>query len=100
MEERLRQMAETRYGQEEFLATTFELAVEGLWFDLRHMIQHDMAKAILADYSLELGRGYLNQEVFFANWEGVIDIGWEVFCSHTGLPMDKVKKNLAALQES
>src|ERR1700689_4986661 len=74
MDDRLKQMAETRYGQPEFLSVLFDLALEDQWFDLQHIIQHDMAKAILADYSYELGKGYLNNDIFFNNWEDVIDV--------------------------
>jgi hypothetical protein len=100
MDERLRELAESRYGQKEFLSTLFELALEEQWFDLQHLIQHDMAKAILADYSYELGKGYLNQEVFYSNWEPVIEIGWRIFCDHTGLTMDKVNSHLTDLREA
>lgn len=100
MDERLRELAESRYGQKEFLSTLFELALEEQWFDLQHLIQHDMAKAILADYSYELGKGYLNQEVFYSNWEPVIEVGWRIFCDHTGLTMDKVNSHLTELREA
>lgn len=100
MDERLRELAESRYGQTEFLSTLFELALEEQWFDLQHLIQHDMAKAILADYSYELGKGYLNQDVFYGNWESVIEVGWKIFCNHTGLTMDKVNSHLSDLREA
>ena len=100
MDDRLKELAETRYKEKEFLKTLFDLALEEQWFDLQHMIQHDMAKAILADYSLEKGQGYLNNDIFFESWEDVIDIGWKAFCDHTGLPMDKVKLRLAKLREA
>ncbi len=100
MDERLRELAEERYGQKEFLTVLFDLALEEQWFDLQHLIQHDMAKAILADYSQELGKDYLNQEVFYNNWEDVIQIGWQAFCAHTGLSMDKVNLRLQALREA
>lgn len=100
MDERLRELAESRYGQTEFLSTLFELALEEQWFDLQHLIQHDMAKAILADYSYELGKGYLNQEVFYSNWEPVIEVGWRIFCNHTGLTMDNVNSHLTELREA
>ena len=100
MDQHLREMAEARYGQREFLSALFDLALEEQWFDLQHMIQHDMAKAILADYSYELGRDYLNQEIFYNYWEDVIDIGWTTFCQHTGLTRDKVNINLAKLREA
>ena len=94
MDERLKELAETRYKQTEFLKTLFDLALEEQWFDLQHVIQHDMAKAILADYSYELGKGYLNMEIFLSNWEEVIEIGWRIFCEYTGLTMEKVRLNL------
>jgi hypothetical protein len=100
MDERLREMAESRYRQETFLATLFELAVEGQWFDLQHMVQHDMAKAILADYSYELGKDYLNRDIFLKNWEDVIEVGWLAFCEHTGLSRDRVNKQLQSLREA
>jgi hypothetical protein len=97
---RLQELAENRYSQQEFLSTLFELAVEEQWFDLQHMIQHDMAKAILADYSYEQGKDYLNQEIFFNCWEDVIEIGWNKFCLHTGLSRDKVNSHLRQLHEA
>jgi len=100
MDERLRQMAETRYGQPEFLSVLFDLALEEQWFDLQHIIQHDMAKAILADYSYEIGKGYLNQDIYYNNWEDVIEVGWKKFCNHTGLSMEKVKSSLQQLREA
>ena len=100
MDNRLRDLAETRYKQEVFLATLFELAVEDQWFDLQHMVQHDMAKAILADYSYELGKDYLNRDIFMKHWEEVIEVGWKTFCEHTGLPRDKVNQNLQRLREA
>jgi hypothetical protein len=69
MDDRLRKIAEDRYGQKEFLSALFDLALEEQWFDLQHLIQHDMAKAILADYSLEQGKGFLNQDIFYSNWD-------------------------------
>ncbi|MBX3075187.1 hypothetical protein KF707_08160 [Candidatus Obscuribacterales bacterium] len=98
--ERLQELAENRYSQQEFLKTLFELAVEEQWFDLQHMIQHDMAKAIIADYSYELGKGYLNQDIYFSCWEEVIEIGWDKFCVHTGLSRDKVNSHLRQLREA
>ena len=98
--ERLQELAEIRYSQQEFLKTLFELAVEEQWFDLQHMIQHDMAKAIIADYSYELGQGYLNQDIYFSCWEEVIEIGWDKFCLHTGLSRDKVNSHLRQLREA
>ncbi len=100
MDTRLKELAESRYSQVEFLKTLFELALEKQWFDLEHMIQHDMAKAIIADYSYEKGLDYLNTQVYYENWESVIEIGWHKFCSHTGIKMDKVKTELKQLREN
>lgn len=100
MDERLRELSEGRYAQQEFLKALFDLALEEEWFELQHLIQHDMAKAILADYSYELGLGYLNQEIFYKNWEDVIEIGWRIFCEHTGLTREKVNLRLAQLREA
>lgn len=97
---RLQELAETRYGQREFLSTLFELAIEEQWFDLQHMIQHDMAKAIIADYSQEQGKDYLNQDIYFSCWEDVIDIGWKKFCVHTGLSRAKVDGKLQKLRDA
>jgi hypothetical protein len=97
MDEQLRELAERRYGQEEFLRTLFELALEDEWFQLRHLIQHDMAKAVLADYSCRQGKGYLDSQIFYNSWEEVIDIGWQAFCTHTGIPKDKVNQRLQEL---
>ncbi len=99
MDNRLRELAETKYRQSAFLATLLELAVEEQWFDLQHMVQHDMAKAILADYSHERGEDYLNSKTFFDHWEDVIEVGWKAFCEHTGLPRDKVQQKLRLLRE-
>jgi hypothetical protein len=100
MDDRLKELAQERYGQKEYLSTLFELALEEKWFDLQHLIQHDMAKAILADYSQELGKDYLNQEVFYNNWEDVIQVGWMAFCKHTGLSMEQVNVRLQALRNA
>ncbi len=97
---RLKELAEARYNQEEFLRALFELALEEQWFDLSHMIQHDMAKAILADYSLEQGHGYLNQKIYMEFWGDVIEIGWTRFCEHTGLSRDKVNSCLKEYREA
>ena len=97
MDARLKELAEVRYQQQEFLQTLFELAVENQWFDVQHMVQHDMAKAIIADYSLEKGLGFLNSQLFFDNWEQVIDVGWDAFCQHSGLSRDKVNQHLQEL---
>jgi hypothetical protein len=99
MDDRLREIAEQRYHQPMFLQALFELAIEEQWFDLQHMVQHDMAKAILADYSLEQGQDYLNQKIYFDYWESVIDVGWRAFCDHTGLAREKVDARLASLRE-
>ncbi|MBY0357631.1 MAG: hypothetical protein K2W82_06485 [Candidatus Obscuribacterales bacterium] len=99
MDDRLKEIAEERYQRPEFLRTLFELALENQWFDVRHMVQHDMAKAIIADYSLEQGLGYLNNQIFFDNWESVIDVGWSAFCAHTGLTRDRVSQQLQSLGE-
>lgn len=100
MDDRLREMAESRYRQKEFLAALFDLALEEQWFDLRHMVQHDMAKAIISDYSEEIGKGYLDTDVYYNNWEEVVRVGWQVFCEHTGLPIEKVNIKLKCLSES
>jgi hypothetical protein len=100
MDERLRELSDYRYSQPAVLSALFDLALEEQWFDVQHIIQHDMAKAILADYSQELGKGFLNQEVYYNNWEDVIDIGWKKFCGHTGLSMEKVKLRLEQLREA
>ncbi len=67
---------------------------------LQHMIQHDMAKAVLADYSYERGEDYLNSKTFFDNWEDVIEVGWDAFCAHTGLSRDRVQEQLKQLREA
>jgi uncharacterized protein YijF (DUF1287 family) len=100
MDDRLKEMAESRYQQQEFLATLFELAVEKQWFDVQHMVQHDMAKAILSDYSQELGLGYLDSDIFYRHWEEVITVGWQAFSNHTGVPIDTVKHELQQLHNS
>lgn len=97
MDERLKEIAEDHYRQQEFLQTLFELAVENQWFDVQHMVQHDMAKAVIADYSLEQGLGFLNQQLFLDNWEQVINVGWNAFCDHTGLSRERVNKQLQKL---
>jgi hypothetical protein len=98
MDARLKEIADEHYQQQEFLQTLFELAVENKWFDVQHMVQHDMAKAIIADYSLEQGQGFLNSQLFFDNWEQVIDVGWAAFCTHTGLSRERVMKQLQKLK--
>lgn len=99
MDNKLRDLAECRYKQKEFLEVLHELAVEGQWFDIQHVVQHDMAKAILFDYSEGIGKGYLDSEVFLANWEDVISIGWQAFCDHTGLEPEAVRSNLQKLNQ-
>ncbi len=99
MDERLRELAEKGYRQQEFLQTLFELAVENQWFYVRHMVQHDMAKAIIADYSMEKGLDYLNTTVYYDNWEAVIEVGWCAFCKHTGLPRERVDRYLQELTD-
>jgi hypothetical protein len=100
MDKQLKDLAESRYGQPEFVNTLFELAVEGQWFDVQHVIQHDMAKAILADYSFKLGRGYLNSQIFNDYWEEVIEIGWKTFCSRTGISRESVRTRLKELHNT
>ena len=46
MDERLRELAHARYSQKAFLSALFELALEEQWFDVQHMVQHDMAKRL------------------------------------------------------
>lgn len=99
MEDRLKELAHSRYSQKEFLGALFELALEEHWFDVQHMVQHDMAKAIIADYSREMGNDYLNQDLFYQCWEEVIEVGWTTFCQHTGLTRQKVDESLAQLRE-
>lgn len=99
MDLRLKELAEERYKQPAFLANLFELAIEKEWFHVQHMIQHDMAKAIISDYAFELGYRNWNNQVFLDNWEDVIHIGWRIFCEHTGLTKDKVDIALKQLQE-
>jgi len=100
MDKQLRELAESRYGQTEFVGTLFELALEERWLDLQHLIQHDMAKAILADYSSNLGQGYLDPQIFYAYWEDVIEIGWNTFCSRTGIPRESVRSRLEQLHNA
>lgn len=100
MDERLKEIAEIHYQQQEFLQTLFELAVENKWFDVQHMVQHDMAKAIIADYSLEQGMGFFDSQIFFDNWEQVIDVGWNAFCTHSGLSRERVMKQLQQLGDN
>ena len=99
MDPRLAELAESQYRQPAFLTQLFELAVEEQWSVLQHMIQHDMAKAILANYCIEKGQDYLKSKAFFESWEEIIQIGWKVFCEHTGLSMEKVQENLHRLHE-
>ncbi|MBX9879905.1 MAG: hypothetical protein K2Y22_15715 [Candidatus Obscuribacterales bacterium] len=97
MDSRLQEIAESRYHQQQFLATLLELAVEQQWFDVRHMVQHDMAKAILSDYSSEIGRGDMHMPTYYENWEEVVAVGWKAFCDHTGLSQEKLEQHLQAL---
>jgi len=96
----LRMLAQERYSQKEFLSTLFELALAEQWFDLQHMLQHDMAKAILADYSYNLGCGFLDTKIFYEHWEDVIEIGWQIFCEHTGISREQVRSKLSQLHEA
>src|SRR5262249_25626234 len=98
MNTRLREIAEYRYNHDEFLKILFELALEEQWFALQHMVQHDMAKAIIADYCYESGEDYLSSQKFFDHWEDIIKVGWDTFCRHTGLPMEKVSQKLTELR--
>ena len=100
MNEELRKLAEDRYNQEEFLHTLFDLALAEQWFDIQHLVQHDMAKAILADYSYSTGQGYLNTQVYYDNWEDVIEIGWQSFCLHSGMSREHVRIRLSDLHET
>jgi hypothetical protein len=100
MDARLHELAEFKYQQSEFLNTLFELAVEERWSMLQHLVQHDMAKAVIADYMSERGENYFSSPRFFDHWEEVIAIGWQTFCNHTGLSLEKVQQKLCALQDS
>jgi len=100
MNEQLKELAQARYAQQEFLRALFDLALEERWFELQHVIQHDMAKAILADYSVHMGKGYLNSNIFFDNWEEVIQIGWQAFSDHTGIPLEQVKTRLSEISNN
>ncbi len=99
MDAQLRTLAQDRYSQKELLNTLFELSLAEQWFDLQHVLQHDMAKAILADYSYNLGHGFLDNKIFYDNWEEVIEIGWQIFCKHTGISRQQVKAKLAHLHD-
>jgi hypothetical protein len=100
MDAQLHKLAEKRYSQEEFLNTLHQLALAEQWFDLQHVVQHDMAKAILADYSYGSGKDYLDPKIFYAYWEEVIEIGWQIFCQHTGISREHVRIKLSQLHES
>jgi hypothetical protein len=100
MDDRLQNIASEHYGQKEFLATLFELAIEEQWFDVQHMVQHDMAKAVIADYGYELGFGFMDGDLYQKHWEEVIEIGWQTFCNHTGLSRDKVRAQLTSLRNN
>jgi hypothetical protein len=99
MDEQLKQLAEKFYGQEQFLRVLFDLALDDDWFQLQHLVQHDMAKAVLADYSCQHGKGYLDDQIFYDCWEQVIDVGWQVFCGHTHIPRETVISNLKQLRD-
>jgi hypothetical protein len=100
MDPRLRELAELKYQQSEFLKTLFELAVEEKWSMLQHLVQHDMAKAVLADYMTERGENYFVSPRFFDHWEEVIAVGWQAFCNHTGLSPESVQQKLGALRDT
>lgn len=94
MDDQLKELAENRYGQEAFIRVLFELALEEQWFDLEHVIQHDIAKSILADYSCHQRKGYFSNELFYEHWEEVIEIGWKIFSKRTGITRERVKTKL------
>ena|ERR1700722_20635669 len=100
MADQLQSLAQERYSQKEFLNALFDLALSEQWFDLQHMLQHDMAKAILADYSYSLGYGFLDAKIFYDHWEDVIEIGWQIFCEHTGISRQQVQAKLSQLHEA
>jgi hypothetical protein len=100
MDDQLLMLAQERYSQKEFLNALFDLALSEQWFDLQHMLQHDMAKAILADYSNNLGHGFLDTKIFYDHWEDVIEIGWQIFCEHAGMSRQQVKAKLSQLHET
>jgi len=100
MDSQLRKLVEDRYSQKEFLKTLLELALAEQWFDLQHVVQHDMAKAILADYSYEAGKDYLDPKIFYDHWEEVIEIGWQIFCKHTNISREHVRIKLSQLHET
>lgn len=100
MNEQLLKLAQERYSQKEILNTLFELALSDQWFDLQHVVQHDMAKAILADYSYSLGLGYLDIKIFHQHWQGVIEVGWQIFSQHTGISCQEVQAKLSQLHNA
>ncbi len=100
MKKQLRTLCEERYSQPEFLNTLLDLALAEQWFDLQHLVQHDMAKAILADYSYSLGHGYLDTKIFYDNWEDVIEIGWQTFCQFSGMSREHVRIRLSQMHET
>jgi hypothetical protein len=100
MDAQLQTLAQERYSQKELLNTLFELALSEQWFDLQHVLQHDIAKAILADYSYNLGQGFLDPKIFYEHWEEVIEIGWQIFCKHTGISRQQVQEKLSQLHET
>jgi hypothetical protein len=99
MDTQLLQLAEAKYSQEEFLNTIRQLALAEQWFDLQHVVQHDMAKAILADYSMLTEKDYLDPKIFYTYWEEVIEIGWEIFCERTGISREHIRVKLSQLHE-
>ena len=99
MDNQLRQLTEEHYSQKEFLHTLQELALTERWFDIQHLVQHDMVKAVLADYSYLIGKDYLNNQIFYTHWEEVIEIGWQIFCEHTHISREQVRLKLTHLHE-
>lgn len=100
MDAQLLKLTEEHYSQEEFLKTLYELALLEKWFELQHLVQHDMAKAILADYSYISGVDYLDQKIFYSSWEEVIEIGWQIFCRYSKISRDYIRAKLNDLHES
>ncbi len=100
MDLRLRELAQEKYKQEQLLSTLFELTLAEQWFDLQHIVQHDIAKAVLADYSFEKGEDFLDTTTYYAHWEEVIEIGWEIFCQHTKMNREDVRAKLSQLHEN
>jgi hypothetical protein len=100
MDEKLQKLAEHRYSQKEFLNTLHELALAEQWADMQHLVQHDMAKAILADYSYINGKDYLDTKIFYTYWEEVIAVGWEIFCERSGISGEHIRIKLSQLHET